>query len=300
MVAGPVPDVLSPRYRRVSFHVAAAAALPPFPPAGWGHGPVFGGLQTAWRRAGASLRTHRTLGPARGLGMLRGLMTERHPAPPPPVLPILPGWRQVHADARLLVADKPAGLLSVPGRGPANADCLAARVQADHPEALVAHRLDMGTSGLLVFARSPDVQRALHRAFAERQVHKRYEAVVAGLPATDEGEVALPLIADWPNRPRQMVCPERGKPSLTRWRVISRDPAAGTSRLALSPVTGRSHQLRVHLSAIGHAILGDELYAPPPWQSAASRLLLHACWLRLPALAEGEAPPPDFHSAVPF
>jgi tRNA pseudouridine32 synthase/23S rRNA pseudouridine746 synthase len=205
----------------------------------------------------------------------------------------------LHADARLVVADKPAGLLSVPGRGPENADCLAVRVQADFADALVVHRLDMGTSGLMVFGRGPEVQRALHQAFAERRVHKRYEAVVAGLLADDAGEISLPLIADWPNRPRQMVCHARGKPSLTRWQVLSRDTAAGTTRLALSPVTGRTHQLRVHLAAIGHAILGDELYASAQWHAAAPRLLLHACWLQLPAWDEAAAPL-AFSSAVPF
>lgn len=195
-------------------------------------------------------------------------------APPLPSAVIL-----VHLDDRLLVADKPAGLLCVPGRGPERADCLAARVQATCPDALVVHRLDMGTSGLVVFGRGAEMQRALSIAFAERRMHKRYEAVVAGLPADDAGEIDLPLAADWPRRPRQQVSHELGKPSLTRWQLLSRDAAGGTSRLALMPVTGRSHQLRVHLSAIGHPILGDELYAPPEWATASPRLLLHASHL---------------------
>jgi tRNA pseudouridine32 synthase/23S rRNA pseudouridine746 synthase len=195
----------------------------------------------------------------------------------------------VHVDDQVVVADKPAGLLCVPGRGPELADCLATRVQARWPDARVVHRLDMATSGLVVFGRDAAVQRALSIAFADRQVHKRYEAVVAGLLHDDSGEIDLPLGADWPNRPRQQVDPATGKPSLTRWQVLARDGAQGTTRLALIPVTGRTHQLRVHLAAIGHAILGDALYAPPAGARAAPRLLLHACALGLPALAGAPA-----------
>jgi tRNA pseudouridine32 synthase/23S rRNA pseudouridine746 synthase len=151
---------------------------------------------------------------------------------------------------------------------------------------LVVHRLDMATSGLVVFGRGAAAQRALSIAFADRGVHKRYEAVVAGLVAHDSGEINLPLAADWPNRPRQQVDHATGKPSLTRWQVLARNEAAGTTRLALTPVTGRTHQLRVHLAAIGHAIVGDALYASPAWAQAAPRLLLHACALGLPALAD--------------
>jgi tRNA pseudouridine32 synthase/23S rRNA pseudouridine746 synthase len=194
----------------------------------------------------------------------------------------------VHVDESMIVADKPSGLLSVPGRGPDKADCLAARVQALYPEALSVHRLDMDTSGLIVLGRGPAMHRALSMAFEQRQVHKAYEAVVDGLLADDEGEVDLPLIADWPNRPRQMVSHTLGKPSLTRWRVMARDAAAGRTRLALFPVTGRSHQLRVHLAAIGHAILGDDLYASPQALAAAPRLLLHATTLELTHPASGQ------------
>jgi len=204
----------------------------------------------------------------------------------------------VHADDALVVADKPAGLLCVPGRGPERADCLAARVQARWPDALVVHRLDMATSGLVVFGRGAAMQRALSIAFAERRVDKGYEAVVAGLPAEDSGEIDLPLAADWPNRPRQQVDLIAGKPSLTRWRVLQRDPQRGTTRLALTPVTGRSHQLRVHLAAIGHAIVGDDLYAPAAWAAASPRLLLHACRLALPALPG--APASTFDRPTPF
>lgn len=204
----------------------------------------------------------------------------------------------VHQDALLLVANKPAGLLCVPGRGPDKADCLSARVAAHCPDAMIVHRLDMGTSGLVIFGRGPVLQRQLSMAFAQRQVHKRYEAVVAGLVADDQGEINLPLITDWPNRPRQKVCHEQGKPSLTRWQVISRDQQAGTSRLALEPVTGRSHQLRLHLAAIGHAIVGDELYAPTPWVSGQPRMLLHACSLVLEPTTDAGAS--RFDSPVPF
>ena len=191
----------------------------------------------------------------------------------------------VHADAALLVLDKPSGLLSVPGRGPGKADCLAARAQALYPDALVVHRLDRDTSGLMVMARGAAMQRALSQAFAARAVTKRYVAVIAGRLARQEadwGTIDLPLICDWPNRPRQMVDHARGKPSVTRWRVLGYE--GETTRIELEPVTGRSHQLRVHLAALGHPILGDPLYAPP---SAAPRLLLHASALRLAHPASG-------------
>ncbi|MBQ0931712.1 RluA family pseudouridine synthase [Ideonella alba] len=195
--------------------------------------------------------------------------------------------RILYCDEALVAVDKPAGLLSVPGRGPDKADCAIARLQQRVADALVVHRLDMGTSGILVFGRGPAAQRALSRAFEQRLSDKRYEAWVAGLPEADAGEVALPLRADWPRRPRQMVDAQLGRPALTRWQVLARDAAGGRSRLALMPVTGRSHQLRVHLAAIGHPILGDELYAPPADHAAAPRLLLHACRLALPHPVSG-------------
>ena len=184
-----------------------------------------------------------------------------------------------YIDDHLLVVDKPAGLLSVPGRGPDKQNCLSARVQARYPEALPVHRLDLGTSGLLVLARSPDMHRALNKLFATRQVEKRYVALVAGQVAEGERIIDLPLIADWPNRPRQMVNLAIGKPSLTRMRPVAYDPALDATRVELFPETGRSHQLRVHLQAIGHPILGDELYAPPEVFARAPRLLLHAAFL---------------------
>jgi tRNA pseudouridine32 synthase/23S rRNA pseudouridine746 synthase len=206
--------------------------------------------------------------------------------------------RVLHSDAHLVVVDKPAGLLSVPGRGGDKQDCVAARVQRLFADALVVHRLDMATSGLFLMARGADVQRSLSIAFAGRDVHKRYVAIVGGLIADEQGTINLPLIADWPRRPLQMVDHDRGKPSLTRWRVLERDTPARTTRVELEPVTGRSHQLRVHLSAIGHPILGDALYAPQPVQSAAARLMLHATRLELAHPATGDAI--AFDSPAPF
>lgn len=216
------------------------------------------------------------------------------PAPPP-----IRGEeiRVHHVDDHLLVCDKPAGLLAVPGRGEAGRDCLLARLQPHWPDLEVVHRLDMATSGLIVFARGKAAQRALSMAFAARSVSKRYVAVVQGEVPPAEGwrEIDLPLIGDWPRRPRQKVDFESGKPSLTRYRVLQAQ--GGTTRLALEPVTGRSHQLRVHLMAIGHPILGDALYAPPQMASAAPRLLLHAAAL---AFEHPAGRPLRFESAVPF
>ncbi len=187
--------------------------------------------------------------------------------------------RLLHVDAGLIAIDKPAGLLSVPGRGPDKQDCAWARVRALHPEALVVHRLDQATSGLLLFARSPEVQRELGRLFEQRQIGKRYVAEVWGELQQAEGEIDLPLAADWPNRPRQRVDAEQGRPSRTRWHRLS--AGQGRSRLRLEPLSGRAHQLRVHCLAIGHPIVGDALYDP---QRPAPRLLLHAEGLELPGL----------------
>ncbi len=201
---------------------------------------------------------------------------------------------RLYEDESLVAIDKPAGLLSVPGRGEARCDCAAARVQAALPDALVVHRLDQATSGVMLFGRGAAVQRALSIAFAERRVAKRYEAIVQGLVADNEGEIALPLAADWPNRPRQIVDIVNGKPSLTHWQVMAR--GADTTRLSLSPVTGRSHQLRVHLQYIGHPIRGDELYAPLPLK--AERLLLHAAEISFAHPATGLTM--HFASTPPF
>ncbi len=198
------------------------------------------------------------------------------------------GLDLIHVDEALIVVNKPEGLLSVPGRGEDRQDCMVHRVQQRFPEALTVHRLDMATSGLLVFARGEAMQRALSVLFQDRQVDKRYVAVVKGLLAQDQGEVNLPLIADWPNRPRQMVCFERGKPSQTLYEVLARDPLKDETRVALTPVTGRSHQLRVHMLALGHPMLGDPFYGDADSQARAPRLLLHAETLSLPHPVSGE------------
>ena len=203
---------------------------------------------------------------------------------------IPPGIEVIHQDDALLVLNKPSGLLSVPGRGEDKQDCLSARVQAEFANALVVHRLDMATSGLIVMARGMDAQRALSAAFERRQVHKRYLTVVAGLlpMGTDWQTIDLPIRVDWPNRPLRTIHPE-GQASQTRWRCVAQDPARGSSRVELEPLTGRSHQLRVHLQALGHPILGDALYAPESVQAMAPRLLLHACALGLAHPGTGQA-----------
>ena len=188
----------------------------------------------------------------------------------------------VYADDAIVVLDKPSGLLSVPGRGPDKQDCLSARVQAEFADALVVHRLDMATSGLIVMARGAQVQRSLSEAFANRVVTKCYEAVVHGAvaPTGDDWRVIdLPIAVDWPNRPLRVINPETGKPSRTRLQLRSFAPLRNTSYVLLEPLTGRTHQLRLHLQAIGHPILGDTLYAPPEVVAMAPRLLLHACAL---------------------
>lgn len=199
----------------------------------------------------------------------------------------------IHADDHCIVVHKPSGLPSVPGR--VLLDCAASRVQAQWPDAKVVHRLDMDTSGLLLFARGIDAQRRLSRAFEQRQVEKRYVALVAGQPSESSGTIDLPLIVDWPRRPRQIVDLERGKRAVTHWNVLetlapsdSPHPTpAVVCRVELSPVTGRSHQLRVHMAALGHPILGDPLYAGAEVQSLAPRLCLHATALAFDHPAHG-------------
>ncbi len=195
-----------------------------------------------------------------------------------PYLPPADAPHILHVDDDLLVVDKPAGLLSVPGRGDDKQDCLVSRLRQDFPEALAVHRLDMSTSGLLVLARHADMHRALSRLFEIRQVDKQYLAIVDGLPVADGGAIDLPLICDWPNRPRQMVDFSIGKPSLTHYRVLERHAERHCSLLELTPITGRSHQLRVHLAQLGHPILGDDLYGGDTC-CRAPRLCLHAARL---------------------
>ncbi len=199
----------------------------------------------------------------------------------------LPLPNTVFVDPHLIVLDKPEGLLSVPGRGDAGLINLSAQAQQHWPDALTVHRLDQATSGLIVFARGLQMQRLLSHAFATRQVHKRYVAVVLGDVAGEQGRIELPLGADWPRRPRQRVDLQAGKAAQTAWRVLARGAGADgkDTRLALQPITGRSHQLRVHLMAIGHPIAGDTLYAPEPM--TAPRLLLHAEHLALRHPADG-------------
>ena len=193
------------------------------------------------------------------------------------------GLQCLHEDSHLLVLAKPTGLLCVPGRGPDKQDCLSRRAQAQWADALVVHRLDQATSGLVLMARNTKAQRRLGRAFELRQVHKRYLAVVAGaLAQAPDGAwstIDLPIAADWERRPLRTIDPHRGKPSQTRWRSVRHDAARGVTLLDLEPLTGRSHQLRLHLASIGHPILGDALYADAATQAMAPRLLLHACAL---------------------
>ncbi len=206
----------------------------------------------------------------------------------------------LYADTALLVLDKPAGLLSVPGRGADKQDCLSMRAQRLYPDALITHRLDQATSGLMLMARGAESNRKLSAAFADRSVGKRYVAVVEGIlaaPKEDGGVIDLPISVDWPNRPRRIIDPQDGKPSVTRWRVLSHDEHAQTTRLELEPLTGRSHQLRVHLQALGHPIVGDTLYGSQV-ASAAARMLLHAQSLDLRHPVSGEAM--RFVSAAPF
>ncbi|MGY6537204.1 MAG: RluA family pseudouridine synthase [Pararhodobacter sp.] len=216
-------------------------------------------------------------------------MTDFIYVPPAGPIPLL------HVDDDILVAEKPAGLLSVPGRGEDRSDCLIARLRQSFPDILLVHRLDLDTSGVIVFALNAQAQAHLGRQFEARRVSKRYAALVDGHPAETKGRVDLPLIVDWPNRPRQKVCHQTGRPAVTDWRVIKRHE--GYSRLQLKPVTGRSHQLRVHMVSLGHPILGDPLYA----SGAAAqhpRLMLHAETLRLAHPATGALM--RFRAPVPF
>ncbi len=210
-------------------------------------------------------------------------------APPDGPLDIL------HDDHEILVVQKPSGLLSVPGRGEHLADCLLSRVQAVFPQALLVHRLDRDTSGVMIFAQTPHAQRHLGLQFEKRKTKKTYVARVWGQPAEDEGIVNLPLIVDWPNRPRQMVDHENGREAITHWKVLRRE--GNEARVRLTPETGRSHQLRVHMLELGHPILGDPFYATGEARKA-ERLMLHAESLRLRHPDGGKGV--TFNVAAPF
>jgi len=199
------------------------------------------------------------------------------------------------SDDTIVVVNKPTMLLSVPGRGADKLDSVVTRLASHFPGIREVHRLDWETSGLMMLARTPEAHSEMSRQFREREIRKGYLAMVDGELEEEHGEISLPLRCDWPNRPRQMVDPEQGKPSLTRWRRLSVEN--GCSRVALTPVTGRSHQLRVHLMAIGHSILGDRLYANDKALALAERLLLHATHLAFHHPNTGEwlsleSPPP--------
>ncbi|MDH5473776.1 MAG: pseudouridine synthase [Gammaproteobacteria bacterium] len=182
----------------------------------------------------------------------------------------------LYQDDYLLAVNKPCGLLSVPGKDQDKQDCLSLRVQMRFPAALIVHRLDMSTSGIMLMALGKDMQRELSSLFQQRQINKTYMAVVDGMIEEYSGIIDLPLITDWPNRPKQKVDYEAGKSSITCYTVIERNQINNSSRVELKPETGRSHQLRVHMQSIGHPIIGDRLYASAAAQAKASRMLLHA------------------------
>lgn len=204
--------------------------------------------------------------------------------------------RILYDDDHVVVVDKPAGLLSVPGKGDHLADCLIERLKGPFPDTLLVHRLDLDTSGVMVFALTKHAQRFLSAEFEGRRTKKTYLARLWGHLTPQEGTVDLPLAVDWPNRPRQRVDHDRGRPSQTGWRVLRHD-ADGTTRVRLTPVTGRSHQLRVHMLALGHPILGDPLYAEGPAR-AFPRLMLHAESLKFrhPDIGKGLS----FSAPAPF
>tara|TARA_R110001583_G_C5531517_1_gene398552 strand:+ start:247 stop:867 length:621 start_codon:yes stop_codon:yes gene_type:complete len=180
----------------------------------------------------------------------------------------------IYADEQIVVANKPHDLLSVPGRGPDNQDCLLLRLQPQYPTLRIVHRLDCATSGLMVLALDADSHRELSRQFHDRITQKRYIAMIAGSPQQASGSVELPLRCDWENRPKQVVDHQQGKHALTHYRVLEQRP--DQARVELTPITGRSHQLRVHMQSMGHPILGDRFYADAAALKQADRLLLHA------------------------
>ncbi len=188
-------------------------------------------------------------------------------------------WQLLYQDEQLLVVNKPAKLLTVPGRHPANFDCLISRVQAEFPQAQVVHRLDYDTSGLVILPLTKAALSHISKQFQARTVDKQYQALVSGIVTPANGSINLPIAADADNRPLYKICQQTGKASLTHYQTLNLDEKQAQSRLLLSPVTGRSHQLRLHLCSIGHAILGDTLYATPEVAALAERLCLHAAFI---------------------
>jgi tRNA pseudouridine32 synthase/23S rRNA pseudouridine746 synthase len=208
------------------------------------------------------------------------------------------GLNILYIDDALIVLNKPAGLLSVPGRGNEKQDCLTARVQQEYPEVLSVHRLDMETSGIIIMARNANVHRQLGQLFEQRKIHKRYVAIVDGRVKTPTGSIDLPLCSDWPNRPRQKVDADHGKPAMTRYRLLQYISEENCSLLELTPLSGRTHQLRVHLMSLGHPIHGDRLYATRDIVEKSSRLLLHASYLAFKHPLSRE--PIEIESEPPF
>lgn len=213
----------------------------------------------------------------------------------------------VYADDSLIVIDKPSGLLAVPGRGVDKQNCASLQVQQRYADGLIVHRLDQATSGLMLLARGLAMQRALSRLFETRAIEKHYTAIVHGQPVQGSGDIHWPIAADWPERPRQKIDTAAGKPAHTSYQVLSRCPITNTARVVLQPHTGRTHQLRVHLQALGHAIVGDTLYAPQQAQgtpyaanipNTTSRLLLHATALTFVHPVSHE--PKHWASEAPF
>lgn len=205
-----------------------------------------------------------------------------------------------YADEDIVIANKPSGLLSVPGRGPEKQECLLSHLQLTYPEIKIVHRLDMDTSGLMVLALNADVHRALSRQFQERETSKRYRAICAGMPSVQQGAINLPMRCDWDRRPLQMIDFKQGKSAQTHWKVLQQ--SNNQFLVELTPITGRSHQLRLHMKSLGHPILGDNLYADGIALRMSPRLLLHATslsfthpatkqWLEFNLLPEFSLPP---------
>lgn len=202
----------------------------------------------------------------------------------------------LYQDSDLLLVRKPDLLLSIPGRHPLNKDCLITRLQQNYPAASIVHRLDLDTSGIMVIPLNKPTHAHISRQFQQREVHKSYHAIVYGIVGPDSGEVNLPIASDWERRPRQVICHQRGKPALTHFEVLERKK--DRTRLLLKPVTGRSHQLRIHMRELGHPILGCDMYAHETALEMASRLMLHATRLEFTHPTTGQwlrgDCPPDF------